>query len=78
VEEFTQTLITQAEKRKGASMSLNEICVNYSYDVMSLLAYGDSTKFMEGNTKGTAARVLGGITSGIAAIGALMHIPWVT
>jgi hypothetical protein len=45
---------------------------------MSSLAFGDSTKFLQGKSSATATKILSNITEGIVAVGALLHVPWVS
>lgn len=45
---------------------------------MSALAFGGSTKFLEGKSTQVATKILNNITEGIVAVGALLHVPWVS
>jgi cytochrome P450 len=77
IEEFTGTLLDQIEQNVGKEMALNNLCVHYSYDVMSLLAFGSSTNFLEGKSSATATKILKNILDGIVAVGALLQVPWI-
>lgn len=59
------------------SIIINELCIHYSYDVMSSLAFGASAKFLEGESSEFANKVLSEIQWGIRMVGFLIHIPWV-
>jgi hypothetical protein len=45
---------------------------------MSSLAFGDTTNFLEGKSSTIATKILHDITQGIVAVGALLHVPWVS
>ena len=55
---------------------INELCVQYSYDVMSALAFGIHTEFLNGKETAAAKKVLDNIQSGMSALAAVVHIPW--
>jgi cytochrome P450 len=78
IEGFTDTLLTRIEKNEGKVVVLNDLCIHYSYDVMSALAFGDSTRFLEGKSTEVATKILNNTTEGIVAVGALLHVPWVS
>jgi cytochrome P450 len=78
IEGFTDTLLARIEKNEGKPVVLNDLCIHYSYDVMSALAFGDSTHFLEGKSTEVATKILNNITEGIVAVGALLHVPWVS
>lgn len=77
IEEFTDTLLTRVKQDEGKPIIINDLCIHYTFDVMSSLAFGDSTKFLERESTVTATRVLKGIQTAFVAFGALVHIPWV-
>jgi hypothetical protein len=62
--------------RLGKAVTINEITLHYSYDVMTQLAYGQSGGFVDGSSSDTANEVLNGIQKGIDAIGLLNQVPW--
>ncbi|QGA22244.1 hypothetical protein EYB26_009960 [Talaromyces marneffei] len=76
IEEFTGQLIERIEKNDGKPILLNEICIHYSYDVMSALAFGDPMGFLKGDSNDVANSVLDNIQKGVDAIGLLLHVPW--
>ncbi|KAL4902353.1 hypothetical protein BDW74DRAFT_186886, partial [Aspergillus multicolor] len=76
VEEFTRQLLTRIHKNNGAPTLVNEICIHYSYDVMSALAFGEPMGFVTGESNNTAKSVLDNIQRGVDAIGLLLHVPW--
>lgn len=49
---------------------------NYSYDVISTLGFGNSTRFLEGKSTEVATRIFGAIERGVIAIGLLLHVPY--
>jgi hypothetical protein len=63
-------------KTANQPIVVNELCIHYSYDVMSALAFGRSTQFIEGKSSDTANTILANIQEGILAIGVLLHVPW--
>ncbi len=77
IEEFTDSLLARVERNVGRPITINELSIHYSYDVMSLLAFGNPTKFLEGNSTETATKVLNIVSSGIIIVGALVHVPWI-
>ncbi|KAI9645352.1 hypothetical protein NHQ30_006088 [Ciborinia camelliae] len=75
IEEFTTSFLARLSQNTGTPIILNELCIQYSYDVMSALAFGIFTQFLDG--KQTAAKkIVDNIRSGVVAFGALLHIPW--
>lgn len=60
----------------GKTVMVNELCEHYSYDVMSALAFGKSTQFIEGKSTNTANAILANLQGAILAISLLEHIPW--
>lgn len=77
IEEFTETLLTRIDTNGGKPMCINDLSMNYSYDVMSALAFGTSAGFIEGKSSELALTVQNNIKEGIVAIGMLMHVPWI-
>ncbi|KAG0646070.1 Cytokinin biosynthesis 2 [Hyphodiscus hymeniophilus] len=77
IEEFTDSLLARVASSGGKPLALNDLCIHYSYDVMSALAFGDSTRFLEGKSTKTATKILDNIREGIVAVGALLHVPWI-
>lgn len=49
---------------------------HYSYDVISTLGFGNSTRFLEGETTEVAKKVFAFIEQGVIAIGLLLHVPY--
>ncbi|BCS24988.1 cytochrome P450 [Aspergillus puulaauensis] len=76
VEEFTSQLLVRIGKNLGQPILVNEICIHYSYDVMSALAFGDPMGFIKGDSNDIAKSVLDNIQKGVDAIGLLLHVPW--
>ncbi|KAH8603050.1 cytochrome P450 monooxygenase-like protein [Bisporella sp. PMI_857] len=76
IEEFTDKLLVRIDTIVDNAVIVNELCIHYSYDIMSALAFGSSTQFIEGNSSETANTILANIQEGILAIGYLLHIPW--
>ncbi|KAG9235686.1 putative benzoate 4-monooxygenase cytochrome P450 [Amylocarpus encephaloides] len=76
IEEFTESLLERFESTAGKPVVINELTLHYSYDVMSSLAFGASTNFIQGKASETASTILSNIKEGIVAIGLLSHIPW--
>jgi len=77
IEEFTDTLLKRIQRNVGREIDVNELCMHYSYDAMSSMAFGNSTKFLEGNQTEKATNVLKGVHDGVMAVGALVHVPWI-
>jgi cytochrome P450 len=77
IEDFTDTLLARVKQGEGSPIIINDLCIHYTYDVMSSLAFGDSTKFLERESTATATRVVNGIQIAFVAFGALVHVPWV-
>ncbi|OJJ42108.1 hypothetical protein ASPZODRAFT_137494 [Penicilliopsis zonata CBS 506.65] len=77
IEEFTSQLLSRIA-RDGAKgpILVNEVCIHYSYDVMSALAFGDPMGFIQGDSNAVANSVLNNIQNGVDAIGLLLHVPW--
>ncbi|OKL55488.1 hypothetical protein UA08_09188 [Talaromyces atroroseus] len=76
VEEFTTVLHAQIDKSLGQPVSANALTKHYSYDVISTLGFGNSTRFLEGESTEVAKRVFGAIERGVVAIGLLLHVPY--
>ncbi|KAL4877038.1 cytochrome P450 [Aspergillus karnatakaensis] len=76
VEELTTQLLSRISKNLHKPILVNEICIHYSYDVMSALAFGEPMGYTEGNSNETAKSVLDNIQKGVDAIGLLLHVPW--
>ena len=74
----SDTLLARIEKGDGKVVVLNDLCIYYTYDVTSALAFGVSTRFLEGQSTDVATKALNNIAEGIIAVGALLHVPWVT
>lgn len=67
---------TQLDKSLGQPVSANALTKHYSYDVISTLGFGNSTRFLEGESTDVAKRVFGAIERGVIAIGILLHVPY--
>ncbi|KAM0150549.1 hypothetical protein ACHAPG_008799 [Botrytis cinerea] len=76
VEEFTTHFLARLSKGAEDPLVINELCVQYSYDVMSALAFGIHTEFLNGKETAAAKKVLDNIQSGMSALAAVVHIPW--
>ncbi|TGO40918.1 hypothetical protein BHYA_0029g00270 [Botrytis hyacinthi] len=76
IAEFTTSFLARLSEGGEDPLVINELCVQYSYDVMSALAFGIHTEFLNGKETAAAKKVLGNIQSGISALGAVVHIPW--
>ena len=76
MEEFTDILHKQLDKSIGQPVSANALAKQYSYDVISTLGFGNSTRFLEGESTEVAKRVFGAIERGVIAIGVLLHVPY--
>ena len=44
---------------------------------MSLLAFGESARFLEGTETQKSSKVLKDVHDGVMAVGALIHVPWI-
>lgn len=77
IEEFTSGFLKRIETSKGEKVNINELCLHYSYDVMSLLAFGESSRFLEGTCTQQSKKVLKGVRDGGIAVGAFVHVPWI-
>lgn len=60
-------------KSLGKPVIINELCIHYSYDVMSALAYGEAMGFIEGKSTEIADTILRNIQDGVDAIGLLLR-----
>ena len=76
VERFTDHLIARMRKNVDRPILVNELCMHYSYDVMSAMAFGKSTNFIDGLANKRASLVLKGIRETILAVGLILHVPW--
>ncbi|KAL4745630.1 hypothetical protein BDW72DRAFT_186361 [Aspergillus terricola var. indicus] len=76
VEEFTSQLLVRISNNLGKPILVNDICIHYSYDVMSALAFGEPMGYIKGDSNDTAKSVLDNIQKGVDAIGLLLHVPW--
>ncbi|KAL2794966.1 cytochrome P450 [Aspergillus keveii] len=76
VEEFTSQLLDRIGNNLEKPILVNEICIHYSYDVMSALAFGEPMGYTMGESNDTAKSVLDNIQRGVDAIGLLLHVPW--
>lgn len=77
IEEFTTSFLNRLARDEGNPIIVNELCIQYSYDVMSALAFGISTRFLDGKQDANAKKIVDDIQSGIVAVGALLHVPWI-
>lgn len=77
IEEFTTGFLNRIERSSGKEVYINELCLHYSYDVMSLLAFGESSRFLEGTETQKSSKVLQAVHDGVLAVGALIHVPWI-
>ncbi|KAL3465446.1 cytochrome P450 [Aspergillus heterothallicus] len=76
VEDLTSQLLVRISANLGKPILVNEICIHYSYDVMSALAFGEPMGYIKGESNSTAKSVLDNIQKGVDAIGLLLHVPW--
>ncbi|KAL1981812.1 hypothetical protein VTN96DRAFT_2108 [Rasamsonia emersonii] len=76
IEGFTDDLLVRIGKNLGKPIVVNEICIHYSYDVMSALAFGNPMGFIKGDSNEIANSILSNIQRGVDAIGLLLHVPW--
>lgn len=76
IKEFTDTLLARVEDNIEKSIIINELFIHYSYDIMSFLAFGSPTKFLEGKSTDTATKILNNIQGSVGAIRILLHILW--
>lgn len=76
LEEFTDTLLKRIKSNVGKALTINELARHYSYDVMSQLAYGESSGFLDGSSSDMANYVVTGMEKGVDAIGLLNQVPW--
>ncbi|KAK2793068.1 hypothetical protein FQN52_002216 [Onygenales sp. PD_12] len=76
IEDFTSQLLVRIGKNAGNPVGVNELCIHYSYDVMSALAFGKAMGFITGTSEGDATEILQNMQEGVDAIGFLLHIPW--
>jgi hypothetical protein len=49
LEDFTGTLLKRIRYNLGKAITINEITLHYSYDVMTQLAFGESGGFVDEN-----------------------------
>ncbi|CZR60260.1 related to pisatin demethylase cytochrome P450 [Phialocephala subalpina] len=76
IEEFTDTLLAGFEASKGNPIAINDLCIYYSWDVMSSVGFNSSTEFLTGKSVEFATKILNGVQDGFSAIEALLHVPW--
>ncbi|KFZ12717.1 hypothetical protein V502_06954 [Pseudogymnoascus sp. VKM F-4520 (FW-2644)] len=76
IEDFTDSLLARIDTLVGKTTVVNDLCIHYSYDVMSSLAFGSSTGFIEGTSSDVATTILNNIKEGIVAVGLFLHVPW--
>jgi cytochrome P450 len=76
IEDFTDSLLTRIDTLVGKATVVNDLCIHYSYDVMSSLAFGSSTGFIDGTSSDVATTILNNIKEGIVAVGLFLHVPW--
>ncbi|EDN98276.1 hypothetical protein SS1G_13134 [Sclerotinia sclerotiorum 1980 UF-70] len=77
IEEFTTLFLSRLSKSVATQVVINDLCIYYSYDVISALAFGIFTQFLDGTQTAEVKNILDNIQSGIVAIGLLVHVPWV-
>lgn len=77
VEEFTTRFLSRIEESVGKSVYVNKLCLHYSYDVMSLLAFGEASGFLDGNETVQSRSVLKALDDTVMAVGGLIHVPWI-
>lgn len=77
IETFTNTLLTRLRSNLNTPLIVNELTLNYSYDVMTQLAFGQPGGFISGNQSETASSVMAGIKEATLALGLLYHVPWI-
>ena len=76
VEEFTDSLLVRIGKNVGKPISINEIVVHYSYDVMSAMAFGKAMGFVKGDSNEDANQILANLQKWIFTASLGMHVPW--
>lgn len=76
MEEFTDILHQRMDKSLGQPVSANVLMKHYSYDVISTLGFGNSTRFLEEKSTDVARHVFSVIEQGVIAIGLLLHVPY--
>ena len=76
IEDFTESLLVRIDSLVGKATVVNDLCIHYSYDVMSSLAFGSSTGFIDGTSSDVATTILNNIKEGIVAVGLFLHVPW--
>jgi cytochrome P450 len=76
IEEFTDQLLTRLRDANGEPVLLLKCCANYSYDVMSDLAFGKPMGFIKGEQSDVAEGILKTLSDGLDAMGLVYHVPW--
>ncbi|KAJ5052122.1 uncharacterized protein L3040_001881 [Drepanopeziza brunnea f. sp. 'multigermtubi'] len=76
LEEFTGALIRRIRSRLDKPVVINELFLNYSYDVMTQLAFGEPGGFISGDRSEASHSVMAGLEEATSAIGLLCHVPW--
>ncbi|KAF7867161.1 hypothetical protein EAF04_005245 [Stromatinia cepivora] len=77
IEEFTTSFLARLSKSAGNPVVINDLCIHYSYDVISALAFGIFTRFLDGKQTAKVKNIVDNIQSGIVAVGILVHVPWI-
>ena len=69
--------MARIKKNLGRDITINQLAIHYSYDVMTQIAFGQSGGFVDGSSDEKANSVLNGIQKGIEAVGLLNQVPWI-
>ena len=73
---FAHSVIKRLQLSDGMPVTINDLASQYSYDVMTQLAFGEVGGFVDGTSSDTSNDVLNGIQTAFDAIGLLSHVPW--
>jgi cytochrome P450 len=76
IEEFTDQLLTRLRDENGKPVLLLKCCANYSYDVMSDLAFGKPMGFIKGEQSYVAGSIMRTLSDSLDALGLMYHVPW--
>ncbi|KAI9054769.1 hypothetical protein LZ554_001918 [Drepanopeziza brunnea f. sp. 'monogermtubi'] len=77
LEEFTGALIRRIRSRLDTPVVINELFLNYSYDVMTQLAFGEPGGFISGDRSEASHAVMAALEEATSAIGLLLHVHWI-
>ena len=73
VESICDQLLDRLREAKGKPVLLLETMTYFSYDVMSVLAFGKPMGFTTGNSSAAADSILNTFTQGLSAICTICH-----